>query len=197
MLGDGRGQGRVRSLAADLVGEGDARSTHGRHGGGDFQDVVVVGGPQEPHLGLDDRKTHTPGLQIAVEKAAPPEQVGAPDLEPGEILGVVRDAHLVRLRIPHADGGGRAVGGHGPACRSRRTAASGSAWPKTAWPATTMSAPASASARTFEPSTPPSTSICTDRPRSATMRRRRRTFSRLPGMKAWPEKPGFTDITRT
>src|SRR5262249_55704484 len=125
------------------------------------------------------------------------EQVGAAHLEPGEVVAVPDDTHLVGLGVAHADRAHRAAPGHRAASSIARAAAAASPWPNTALPATMISAPAATTCATLAASTPPSTSMRAPRPRACTWARRRRILSRLEGMKCWPPKPGFTDITST
>src|SRR6266849_5563759 len=81
------------------------------------------------------------------------------------------------------------------AARSARTAAAGSAAPKTAEPATRVEAPSSASDFARSAFTPPSTETSTGLvPRSFLTSR---IFRCALEMNDWPPKPGFTDITST
>src|SRR5439155_4656539 len=162
----------------------------------DLEQVVVVGRPSESGVGLDHRQPHAVLLQLAIGEAAPAEQVRASDLEPGEVLRVVGDAHLVGLRVAHPDLRG-GLDAQRQASSSRRAAASASPAPKTAVPATSTSAPASTSARALLMSTPPSISISVRSPRSRARCLRRRTLSRPDGRNCWPPKPGLTVITTT
>src|SRR5262252_2195066 len=81
------------------------------------------------------------------------------------------------------------------AARIALSAAPGSAAPKIAEPATSTLAPSSASDLARPAFTPPSTETSTGRePRSVLTSR---IFRCADGMKDWPPKPGFTDITST
>src|SRR5437867_5349188 len=180
--------GRQRAFGArpvHCVLEADPGAAEAAEPGEDLQDVVVERGAQEARLDLDDRQPQALGFQLAVGAAAAAEKVGAAHLEPGQVLAVPGDPHLVRLRVANADGA-RAARAQRAASSRRRAAVSGSPAPKTAVPATITSTPACASALTLLSSTPPSTSICGDSPRRPTVSRSRRTLSRLAGRKAWP-----------
>src|SRR5205814_8274564 len=118
--------------------------------------------------------------------AALAQEVGAAHFEPREVFRVVRDAHLVGLRVAHADGGAARARAHRAASSSVRTAAAGSPWPKTAEPATSTSAPAGTRERLLLASTPPSTSICALSPRSPICRCSRRTLSSARGRNFCP-----------
>ena len=80
---------------------------------------AAVGGAR-----LDHRQVQVLLLELAVGHAALAQQLGAPDLEPGEVAAVPGDAHLVGLGVAHAQAGdgGRA---HAAASISPRTARSG------------------------------------------------------------------------
>ena len=73
--------------------------------GVDLEHVVVVDGAQIPRAGVDHGQAQALRLQLAIGHPALAQEVRAADLEPGEVLGVVGDAHLVRLRVAHADRG--------------------------------------------------------------------------------------------
>src|ERR1041384_6981758 len=86
-------------------------------------------------------------------------------------------------------------------CRGRRrdwrVASSGSSCPKTAEPATIHSAPWRTTSPTLFTSIPPSTSICTFKPRESIILRSRLILSSEVLMKDCPPNPGLTDITST
>src|SRR6185503_17737672 len=117
------------------------------------------------------------------------QPVGPADLEPDEIVGVVDHAHLVGFGIANTDVG-RALGGRSrhqtrmpvaaallADARRLRVAASASAEPKIALPATRMVAPAATISATLELSTPPSISMWAADPVSASNAFTRRTLS--------------------
>src|SRR5262245_53155330 len=81
------------------------------------------------------------------------------------------------------------------AARIARTAAAGSAAPKTAEPATRIDAPSWASDFAISAFTPPSTEMSMARVPTSVLTSR--TFRWALGMNDWPPKPGFTDITST
>src|SRR5262245_29729723 len=191
------GQRPLGALAAHLVVEAHARPPHLHHARVDLQHVVVAGRAQEAQLGLDHGQAQALLLEVAIGHALAAQEVGAAHLEPGQEVAVPGHAHLVGLGVAHAHGAHGAALAHRQASIRPRAAAAASGWAKTALPATTMSAPASTTAATLEASTPPSTSMCAVSPRSRSWPRRRRILSRQEGMKLWPPKPGFTDITTT
>src|ERR1041384_2761142 len=89
-----------------------------------------------------------------------------------------------------------AIGG-GARRRNWRVASSGSSCPKTAEPATIHSAPWRTTSPTLFTSIPPSTSICTFKPRESIILRSRLILSSEVLMKDCPPNPGLTDITST
>src|SRR5207344_2296813 len=103
----------------------------------------------------DDGQAKVLSLELPIAYAVAAQKVRAAHLEPLEIVPVVGDTHLVRLRVANAHGRGRRPA-HRQISTRRRAAASGSPAAKTALPATRSSAPASTRARAFDRSTPPS-----------------------------------------
>src|SRR5262245_467599 len=151
----GRERRRV-AFRVHLVLEGDARTGVQRDASPDLEQVVVARRPDVGGTGLDHRQEQVLLLELAVGHAALAQQVGAADLEPGEVAAVPGDAHLVGLGVAHAqprDG----VRAHEAAPIRPRTACSGSPAAKAAAPTTTISAPASTTLLMFAGFTPPST----------------------------------------
>ena len=104
--------------AVHLVSKGDAGSGQILDVGAHFEDIVIKGGFQEPGFGLDHRQAQTPALELLVGLAQSAKQVRASDLEPREIVAVVRDSHLVRFGVAYPQGRDRS-------CRHRHAAISG------------------------------------------------------------------------
>src|SRR6266545_7605783 len=81
--------------------------------------------------------------------------------------------------------------------RSSDIRATGSGAAKIPDPTTQVSTPAATTRAMLSRSMPPSISISTAAPLAAMSAERRRALSRARGRNAWPEKPGFTDMSRT
>src|SRR5258705_4373285 len=161
-------------------------------------------------MGFDDRQLHAINLHLAIALAGIAQPVGATDLEPDEVVGVVHHAHPVGFGIAHPDtrtptdrcgwrvGHARELAADPTAAaRSARVALSGLPVPKIACPATRILTPAATTAAALLSSMPPSISIGADERARVSTSRTRRTFSMLCGMNGWPPKPGFTDMTST
>src|SRR5664280_2571796 len=80
--------------------------------------------------------------------------------------------------------------------RNRAIAADLSAVPKTAVPATRISAPRRCNSPALSDSTPPSTASSTPGALWSRMARKRASLSSTSGIRRWPPNPGSTDITR-
>src|SRR6185295_7704731 len=158
MGGGAGGEGTVGALPPHLVLEAHPRPADVGEARTDLEHVVVERRAQVARLDLDDGEAEALGLQLAIRAAAPAQEVGPSHLEPGQILAVPGDAHLVGLRVAHAHRGG-ARAAHRAASSRRRAAAVASPPSNTDVPATSTSAPASTSAFALLSSTPPSTSI--------------------------------------
>ena len=85
----------------DVVVEGDTGRREEAAAGGDFQFVVVRGRPTVFAVRLDHRERHPTVLHLAIRPAQCAEQVGPTNLEPDEIIGVVRHAHLIGFGVAH------------------------------------------------------------------------------------------------
>src|SRR5690606_10778873 len=153
-------------------------------------------------VGLDDGQLDALRFHLPVRPAELPEQIRAADLEPHQIVGVVDDAHLVRLRVPDADQA--ASGRHQERCGvgsasaaralSARVADSASGVPNTPFPATRMVAPAFTARRMVCGAMPPSTSMSARLPARASSSRALAILDSVPGIKACPPNPGSTDM---
>src|SRR6185436_14510745 len=85
----------VLVLDLDLAAADDA--------GADLDDVVVGDGAAVADLDFGDDEEDAGGLELGVADAGVAEELGAGHLEPGEIGGVVGDAHGVALAVADAD----------------------------------------------------------------------------------------------
>ena len=101
----GRAGGEEFLAATDLVFEGETQAGALAHGGEDRDDVVVNGGAAIPHVDLDDGEAEAGGLEVAVGQALLAEEGGAADLEPGQVITVIDDAHHVGFGVANGDFG--------------------------------------------------------------------------------------------
>ncbi len=92
----------------DLVLVIDLDAAAGGDADTDFDQVVVEDGPAVSGVELDDNEKGAGGFHLGVGDSRASEELGAGDLEPGEVGGVVGDAHGVALAVSHADGHGAA-----------------------------------------------------------------------------------------
>src|SRR4029079_5831762 len=208
MHGGARGERRGVGHPHHLVGELDANRRQHRAPGSHFDVVVVLRRFAIRAVRFDPRQREAVDFHLAIVPARFAQQVGTPDFEPDEVVGVIDDAHLVGFGVAHADsrrgvrGGSRAHRGTvvvapRAARFSSRVARSGlGAW-NMADPATMMLAPAATTRPTLWLSMPPSISTGAALPARSSSARTSRTLDSLRGMKVCPPNPGFTDMTRT
>src|SRR5690606_11011172 len=71
--------------------------------------VVIPGGSVVADGGLGHGKEDAAPLQLGVRRQSFPDEFRSRDLAPHEIVRVVDDAHLIRLRVADADLDRRAV----------------------------------------------------------------------------------------
>jgi hypothetical protein len=93
------------------VAEVDPPGGEVAHPAADPDPVIVACGLPEPDGDLADRQPQTSLLQLAVAHAGEAEVLGAGDVEPDQVAGVVDDSHLVGLGIVHPHQRLRYVGG--------------------------------------------------------------------------------------
>ncbi len=80
------------------------RPTHTHHPRPYRQLIVVTGGQPISHIGLDHRDTAPIfALHRLVIQPHLPDQLHAPHLEPDQVVRVIDDAHLIGLRVAHAN----------------------------------------------------------------------------------------------
>ena len=70
--------------------------------GADFHLIIVTCRPAVLAVRVDDRQQHAGLFHFPIGPAERAQQLGARDLEPDEVVGVVDDAHLIGLGVPHA-----------------------------------------------------------------------------------------------
>src|SRR3954471_15009441 len=165
--------------------------------------VVIPGGFLVNAVRFDNRQSVSLCLHRSIIPAGLAEQIGPADFEPHEVVRVIDDAHFVGFGVAHPDPGERRWGAHrtaaapSAAALSSRVARSGSGVLKIADPATKIRAPAATRRAILCRSTPPSISIGAGLPAASSSARTSPSLDSLRGMKVWPPKPGFTDMTRT
>jgi len=52
-------------------------------------------------MSVDHREPQSLGLEVTISKAAPLHMARSSQLAPNEVIGVMRDPHLIRLCIPN------------------------------------------------------------------------------------------------
>src|SRR2546428_1116444 len=97
------GQEKPSCLGLDAVTERDAHCGCALDPGTDAQKIVVARRRAVGAGGLDDRQENPILFEMAVVDAPRAHQLGPPDLEPDEMIRVMRDAHPVDLGVsyPH------------------------------------------------------------------------------------------------
>ena len=150
---------------------------------------------------VDHRQEDAGGFHFAIGPAERPQQVGPRHLEPDEVVGVVDDAHLVRLGVPHAQCGDRGwshdVRRHrAAACRSARVAAGGIGRAENRR-AGHEHRRAGLHERRGVAGVDAAIHFDVGRAagRLSSAARRRDLARRCAGMNVWPPNPGLTDIT--
>lgn len=73
---------------------------------GEFDDVVVVDGAAVGDVELDDDEEDALVFELGVGDAGGSEEFGAGDFHPGDVRGVVGDAHGVAFAVADAEAGG-------------------------------------------------------------------------------------------
>ena len=190
------GEARGFAGAAHLVGEADARAGQDRPRacGSPGRRRRAPGGGSAPRprspagAGRGSRARGTSGRARAAGRCARPRTRRSSCRARRCPSGRSRRSGRAGSRPQRRSCAGRPI--------SSRAAAAGSLAPNTAVPATTMSAPAATASRMLPRSMPPSTSICAV---EAALDERHPQPAHLVeggrGMKLWPPKPGFTDMT--
>ena len=112
MPGVSRGVGDRSVLTGDGVIELHAGTKSRIQGSFDNEHLVVTRRGEIFAVDLGDRQHEPPGLDLPIGKPQMPEQFGAADLEPAQIIGVVDDAHGVGVTVNDPVGGsvGQGVG---------------------------------------------------------------------------------------
>ena len=100
----GRQRGAV-SLQADAVMEPHRHGAERFEGGLDPEQVVVEGRFAVTALHLGHREEDSLPFRLVVGNARLAHELGPADLEPTEIVGVIGDAHLVRVAVDDPVGG--------------------------------------------------------------------------------------------
>ena len=113
--GQERGEGRGEQTAVVRVVHGVAEVyPSGRevaHPAADPHPVVVAGGQEVAQGDLADRRAETGLLQVAVTHPGQANVLGAGDVEPDQVAGVVHHTHLIGLGVVHPHERLRYVGG--------------------------------------------------------------------------------------
>src|SRR6478735_9069640 len=165
---------------------------------------LVLGG--HPHLGslFDDLLADV--VHSGIELGDGTRSLGPLDRFRGELgeqlverLHHARVAGVTDASVPRDAQDPAQRGAWRCAASARRAviAASGSSAPKTAEPATNVSAPASAARSMVAAEMPPSTCSHTADPRRRASAARAESFGIVSGMNDWPPKPGSTVMTST
>src|SRR5436190_3291350 len=180
------------------------REQHAR--GPNFEFVVIQRRTAVGAGRFNDGQRQAVAFHLTVAPATLAQEIGPSDLEPDQIVRVINDAHLVGFGIAHPDSRDRNACAQREAvwtapdatALSSRVACSGSDEWKMAAPATRIRAPAATTRGAVCTSMPPSISIgAAVLPAKSRTRRTSLTLDSLRGIKVWPPKPGFTDMTRT
>lgn len=119
--GDGDGGGEVEGFAGSLgdeefVGVFDFDAAAADPACPDFDEIVVEDGAAVLHVEFGDDEEYAVAFEVGVGDAAGAEEFGSADFEPGDVCGVVGDAHGVALAVADADAvdaGGCGSGGGG------------------------------------------------------------------------------------
>src|SRR5688572_10875611 len=86
-----------------LIGESEAyRGDYGRRGP-DLDLVIIAGRMPILAVGLDDGKGDASLFHFAVVPSSLSQPFRSPDFEPDEVIGVIDDAHLIRVRVTHSN----------------------------------------------------------------------------------------------
>ena len=89
----------------DLVVDAQAHGGCLLHAGDDGDDVVVERGAVIACLDFEDGESVAFVLERAVGDAVRTEELGAADFEPGEVVGMIDDAHHVGFGVAYAEFG--------------------------------------------------------------------------------------------
>jgi len=87
----------------DPIAEAHRGPTQLAHAGLDDHLVVIAGGAQVAAARLEHRQPHALGLDLAIAAAQRAQHLGSTDLEPAEVVPVVREPHLIGVAIANAN----------------------------------------------------------------------------------------------
>lgn len=110
MLGRSVGQGEVLARAQYSVTEYKRGSAHGVEFGFDQYQLVIACGSGVVAVRIDDGKVNTASFDLSVGHAQLTQEFTPAALKPAQVVGVVDDAHLIRVAINNPIGSQIRVG---------------------------------------------------------------------------------------